>query len=111
MSREALARIAATGSEKRLGKVSQRTRYELRSMGAAEREEVLARGIDELAYCAERDGQAIASTEILVRHDDEQSKNNVAATRANLTAKLGRHHYEAVEELQQFAQLIQSVNE
>lgn len=93
-------------SERRLEKVATRARATLQAAGEAEREEALARAVDELAYNFERDSQAIASAKVLVRHEDEGVQRMVGETADRLVERLEAHRRRAERDLQQFESLV-----
>jgi aminopeptidase YwaD len=92
-------------SEKRLAKVSRRIRQALPAGSPEVIDALVAGAVDELSYVVERDSQAIASTTVLVRHENEQEQQLVAEYRATLTTKLEQRCHDEAAALQEFAAL------
>jgi len=93
-------------SEDRLSQVAAKAREELMEVNAEEAREVLERRADELRYSYERDSQAIASTLVLIRNEDEAAKALAHGECERLTEKLMRQEEAAEKELREFAELL-----
>lgn len=92
----------AAASEKRLGQVAQKARQAIRA--ADNQSAALAHGLDELRYSAERDAQAIASTLILARHEDEGTRQRLQETADRLATRVADNQREAEADLCAFAE-------
>jgi aminopeptidase YwaD len=92
----------------RLGQVARAAREELASAASAEREGVLARRLDQLAYLVERDSQAITSTLALVKQQEAGVREAAGRECRLLIEQLEERKRQEDRGLRTFAQHLQS---